>query len=134
MSEHTCTAHTSAGNPCQRDAIKGASVCATHGGSAPQVREAARRRLLEALDPITAKLIAHALKSDDPAVSLRACRDVLDRCGLAPTTKLEIDATVHNGDSDIDREIAGLLEKQRRLDDVERVGEGTPAVEADRSS
>lgn len=48
--------------------------------------------------------------------------------------RIEIDATVHNGDSDIDREIAGLLEKQRRLDDVERVGEGTPAVAPDRTT
>jgi hypothetical protein len=40
-----CTAHTSAGNPCKKPAIKGGTVCATHGGSSPQVRRAADARL-----------------------------------------------------------------------------------------
>ena len=40
-----CTAHRSDGGECQAWAIHGGRVCAAHGGRAPQVRAAARRRL-----------------------------------------------------------------------------------------
>jgi len=40
-----CTAHRSDGAPCRAWAIRGGRVCSVHGGRAPQVREAARRRL-----------------------------------------------------------------------------------------
>jgi hypothetical protein len=43
-----CTGHTSAGRPCRKRPIKGGSVCATHGGSAPQVRAKAEERQVEA--------------------------------------------------------------------------------------
>lgn len=43
-----CTGHNSAGHPCGKRPIKGGTVCATHGGSAPQVRAAAEQRQLEA--------------------------------------------------------------------------------------
>lgn len=38
----------STGKPCQLDAMRGSMVCHKHGGSAPQVRAAAKRRLLNA--------------------------------------------------------------------------------------
>jgi hypothetical protein len=41
-----CTGHRSDGQPCQATAIEGGLVCLTHGGSAPQVRMAARRLVL----------------------------------------------------------------------------------------
>ena len=44
----TCKAHRRNGLPCKGSAIRGATVCRLHGGSAPQVRDAARRRLLAA--------------------------------------------------------------------------------------
>jgi hypothetical protein len=40
-----CTAHRTDGAPCKAWAIRGGRVCAAHGGRAPQVRDAARRRL-----------------------------------------------------------------------------------------
>lgn len=43
-----CTALNSKGQPCKRRPIKGGTVCATHGGRAPQVKAAAERRLQEA--------------------------------------------------------------------------------------
>lgn len=49
---HRCTAHNSRGQRCGKPRVKGATVCATHGGSAPQVRRAAEVR--------AAKLDAHA--------------------------------------------------------------------------
>lgn len=44
-SKPRCTAHTGGGKPCQRWPVDGANVCATHGGRAPQVKAAAKRRL-----------------------------------------------------------------------------------------
>lgn len=41
-----CGARSSrTGKPCQKWAVRGATVCASHGGRAPQVMAAARRRL-----------------------------------------------------------------------------------------
>ena len=42
-----CRGHRRNGLRCRRWAIRGGFVCPLHGGAAPQVREAARRRLLE---------------------------------------------------------------------------------------
>jgi hypothetical protein len=62
-----------------------------HGGSAPQVRAAAERRILEAADPAAAKLV-HLMRDPKvpPQVQLAAARDLLDRAGLAKTTELQI--------------------------------------------
>lgn len=41
-----CSARSSrTGQPCKKRAVRGAAVCASHGGRAPQVRAAAGRRL-----------------------------------------------------------------------------------------
>lgn len=40
-----CSAKTSSGRSCSNWAIRGGTVCKVHGGSAPQVRAAANRRL-----------------------------------------------------------------------------------------
>src|SRR5690606_7900081 len=79
-----CAAHKrdGSGQPCRKPAMKGATVCASHGGSAPQVRAAAQRRLLEAADPVAARLVHLALNSDDEKVQLAACRDLLDRVAV----------------------------------------------------
>jgi len=46
-----CKAHSArTGAPCKRAPIKGGVVCATHGGSAPQVKASAQERL-KALQP-----------------------------------------------------------------------------------
>lgn len=42
-----CCARTTAGAPCKCYAMQGGRVCRVHGGAAPQVREAAKRRLLQ---------------------------------------------------------------------------------------
>jgi hypothetical protein len=39
-----CQANTTSGNACKKDAITGATVCNTHGGSAPQVKAMAAVR------------------------------------------------------------------------------------------
>ena len=76
-----CTAHRSNGEPCKAFAIRGASVCVTHGGAAKQVRERARQRLAGMIDPALdnlAKLLVH----HNGSVRLRAIENVLDRNDL----------------------------------------------------
>jgi hypothetical protein len=41
-----CHARKKSGEPCRAFAIVGGLVCRAHGGAAPQVREAARKRLI----------------------------------------------------------------------------------------
>ena len=90
-----CTAKsTRSGNRCKRAAIMGGTVCATHGGSAPQVKRAARRRLAELVDPSIGVL--HALLTaveQHPTQALTAARDVLDRTGHKATEQLDILST-----------------------------------------
>ena len=43
-----CGARRTNGEPCRNFAMLGGRVCHAHGGRAPQVRQAARRRLTEA--------------------------------------------------------------------------------------
>jgi hypothetical protein len=86
-----CRAHTSAGKPCQRDPVKGALVCQVHGGAAPQVKNAARKRLLAAADPAAAKLV-ELLDSDKEEVAIRAAVALLDRAGHGVTsTQVNVD-------------------------------------------
>lgn len=50
----------STGKPCGRWAIPGGTVCATHGGNAPQVREAANARVqTRAIEADSAATLAH---------------------------------------------------------------------------
>lgn len=85
-----CTAHTQSGRACRAHAITGARVCRMHGGAAPQVREAAKRRIMAAADPIAAMLISMALdKKIEPAVRAAAGRDLLTRAGVTANAKDE---------------------------------------------
>jgi len=53
-----CTAKARrTGEQCRRDAIKGGTVCISHGGAAPQVRAAAQARFAEARDRSLAKYV-----------------------------------------------------------------------------
>jgi hypothetical protein len=78
-----CTAKRSNGQPCKAQAIKGGKVCRSHGGAAPQVRDAARQRILAAADPVAARLISIALnKKTKHPDAIAAARDVLNRAGV----------------------------------------------------
>ena len=85
-----CSAHNRAGKQCGKDAIPGAVVCHMHGGKSPQVKEAAKLRLLEMVDPALATMLRMVTKSKIDAVRLQAARDILDRTGFKPTDKVEI--------------------------------------------
>jgi hypothetical protein len=75
MKGSLCTAHKSNGEPCKSHPLAGTTVCRVHGGSAPQVVSAARRRILAVYDPVTAKLITIALgkktKTSDAIIAIR---------------------------------------------------------------
>ena len=91
--EILCTATNRWGGPCQRPPIRGGTVCATHGGRAPQVKARARQRLDEASDKAAFALV-QMLQDETipPAVRLGAVKDLLDRAGLNGTQKVEVTA------------------------------------------
>lgn len=80
-----CSAKRSNGTPCKRWAIVGGNVCPTHGGSAPQVRAAAQRRIQQRV--LSAVDIAWRMIEDEDvpaAVRARLLIDLQDRAGLKP--------------------------------------------------
>lgn len=107
-----CQAHTSSGKPCKRWAIVGGFVCPFHGGSAPQVRAAANRRLL-ALAPRAVQVIADLLEhAESEPVRLKAATELLDR-GIGKAVDVTLDITpqeTSGGPSPLDLAIARALE------------------------
>ena len=80
------------GDQCSNPPMMGQEVCRMHGGSAPQARKAAALRLLELADPaITAlsEVVKDAPKDSD---RVRAATAILDRAGLGPSSKIELEA------------------------------------------
>jgi hypothetical protein len=85
-----CTAHVSDGSrQCERWAINGSTVCATHGGQAPQVKKSARERLAELVEPALEGLHT-ALKSGEIPSIVKAAQIVLDRTGFHPSKAIEL--------------------------------------------
>ena len=85
------------GDPCRRWPIPGGGVCSSHGASTANVRKAAARRLLELSDPaITAlsDVVKGAAKESD---RVRAATAILDRAGLGPSSKIEVEAAPWEG-------------------------------------
>jgi hypothetical protein len=90
-----CTAHRRNGDQCRNSAIKGATVCRVHGGSAPQVQRAAAVRLLMAADSVAGELVRIALsKKAADGVKVQAILGVLDRAGLSARQEITIEAKV----------------------------------------
>jgi hypothetical protein len=85
-----CTAVSArTGEPCKKWAIAGGTVCPTHGGRAPQVKQSAKERLAELIEPAL-KGLHRALKSNDLPTIVRASQIVLDRCGFHPSQAIEL--------------------------------------------
>lgn len=72
-----------------RWAIPGGTVCASHGGKAPQVRRKASLRLIELIDPAIAT-VARVMVDDTArqADRLRAAENVLDRAGVSRKSEI----------------------------------------------
>jgi len=86
-----CTAKTRSGRGCKNPPILGGTVCRMHGGSAPQVRAAASRRLLAMVLPALARLDAIVRKPEtSDADRLRAIVEVLNRTGFSGKTEIEL--------------------------------------------
>ena len=85
-----CKGHLKNGEQCHKPAIRGSTVCRTHGGAAPQVIAAARARLANAADSMASNLVGLARTAESEAVRVRATEGVLDRVGIGRTTEVEI--------------------------------------------
>lgn len=89
-----CTGRSKRQKRCLRAAMDGTNVCPTHGGKAPQVQNAARRRLAEATDRMAKALLKMAV---DPAVNdavkLKAMTEALDRGGVSTKTTATVEVT-----------------------------------------
>ncbi|WP_131813537.1 hypothetical protein [Mycolicibacterium fortuitum] len=94
--ERRCTAHRKNGEQCRKWAIYGTTVCRSHGGAAPQVREKAKQRLLEASPRLAERLIG--LAENDLAdgtkvgayVQVQAINSVLDRAGVVEQKQVDV--------------------------------------------
>jgi hypothetical protein len=120
-----CTAHSSrTGEQCRAPAIRGGTVCVTHGGAAPQVKAKALERIQAAAVDVAAELVRLAIHADSESVRVQAAKDILDRAGLKPTQLIEQEITHHQVDD--------FAETVRRLE-AELAGRGgsRSAVAAD---
>jgi len=129
-----------AGERCPKAPIHGSNVCSTHGGRAPQVKEAAAMRLARLVDPaielaamvmeIDARRARRALRASnktgavpDLKLGINVAQDVLDRTGYKG--KQELTVTSYNIDpknlsEDMLRQIIALKEQ---------LGQGDKAAE-----
>jgi hypothetical protein len=74
-------------------AARGANVCRVHGGSAPQVKAAAQRRIQQALDAAAKRLTGFAFDEGvSESIALAAVNGILDRGGLGAKQALEVSA------------------------------------------
>lgn len=105
LSGTRCIADNKRGGKCKRWAIRGGSVCSAHGGAAPQVREAASRRLEASIDRLLAALLQIAEDKTQPAAArVAAIKDALDRADFGTKqNKLTVEL------KPFERDIEGLL-------------------------
>lgn len=88
-----CSARSvTTGQRCKRWAIRGGTVCPKHGGSAPQVVAAAKKRL-QAMADAAAGRLGHFAFDDGVAenTALAATNSILDRAGLSPKQAVEVE-------------------------------------------
>jgi len=79
------------GERCKKAPIRGGTICSKHGGRAPHIKAAAKRRLEEASDRLAKQLLGMAEDPKmAPAVKLAALKDALDRAGLSPRQALDV--------------------------------------------
>lgn len=87
-----CRGTNNHGKQCKRWAIRGSTVCAFHGGRAPMVRAAARRRMLELVGPAFETLLECMADTEARWQDrVQAAIAVLDRAGFGPKATLTIE-------------------------------------------
>jgi hypothetical protein len=102
-------------------AILGGNVCPSHGGAAPQLREAAKDRLLALVDPALERL-AGLLASGDERVAIQACRLVLDAADLDTVDAPKDEARLRRS---VIPTLRGLRRPFSQVDESERIGLST---------
>lgn len=112
------------------------AVCRKHGGSLPNVRahadaivEGARLALADSVPDAVAKLVRLATSDEAPhQVQLNAAKDILDRAGLKPGDKVEVDIGigVEKPSEMIMKKITEMRkdEVEANVEEAEIVGEG----------
>ena len=130
-----CVGTNRAGERCARAPIPGGSVCALHGGRAPQVQQSAKARLLAGAEyrnrlltqPVDPRPpCEHCGRSDaDRNPVVQACRLVLDRSGFHPSVTVEHveprNEVEHASLDELIEHLEALLEETRAMRDAERV-------------
>jgi hypothetical protein len=125
-----CTAHSSqTGEPCKKAAIRGGTVCASHGGQAPQVKKTARERLEALIDPAIDALrdvLQRGLDIGETPSAVRAALGILDRCGFHPSQCVELTGE-GGGPVEVARlnhhlDCLSVEEKETLVELLERVG------------
>ena len=76
---------------CRRAATPGTNVCANHGSRAPQVKQAAKLRLLGLVDPAIATLAREMTQASKSSDKQRAANSILDRAGIARTSEVQVE-------------------------------------------
>jgi hypothetical protein len=101
LAPRRCTARNRLGEPCGKTPIPGGSVCAFHGGRAPQTVAAARARLVSMVEPVLSAF--ESILEDYQATRCPTCNRptgdvmpvlrlgqlVLDRAGFHPSVTIE---------------------------------------------
>ena len=72
-----CKARNRRGEPCGNYPVAGAVVCATHGGSAPQVKRKAAERIAMAQDDAASLLVQFMSSKKVPFSERRRCAEFL---------------------------------------------------------
>lgn len=94
-----CSATAKSGTQCKKRAVTGSTVCGTHGGLAPQVREAGLRRTEEAVRSRyekALKVLDQALEEGDYGVAwkffnaMAALEGVLDKGSKPSEPEVEL--------------------------------------------
>ncbi len=89
-----CTAHNKHnGKRCGFAAIPGGRVCRYHGGSAPQVRDAARERLRALLEPAITAYDELIQQTTFPSTRFAAAREVINQEFGRPGESLDVKVT-----------------------------------------
>lgn len=88
--------------PCNGIAIQGGHVCRMHGGSAPQVKEAAMARLRRLQHPAIDALEWLITQRDFPSAAMSAAKDVMDRTEGKPIEQVTME---HSGGIAITHEV-----------------------------
>lgn len=84
-------------------------MCPTHGGSAPQVKAAAQRRILELAPLAISTLVSVMRDSENDSARVAASRTILQSGGLDAPKQHEVEVTVGADNPALDAAIAHAL-------------------------